>query len=104
MPVIVAVDNPKVVSDMARVAGERKQELNVVVDVDVRLGRCGVKPGEAALSLARLVLEKGLKFRGLMGYEGHVALPPGPEKDRVVVEALKRLEDTRISSSARALA
>lgn len=96
VPVIVAVDNPKVVSDMARVAGERKQELNVVVDVDVRLGRCGVKPGEAALSLARLVLEKGLKFRGLMGYEGHVALPPGPEKDRVVVEALKRLEDTRI--------
>lgn len=96
VPVIVAVDNPKVVSDMARVAGERKQELNVVVDVDVRLGRCGVKPGEAALSLARLVIEKGLKFRGLMGYEGHVALPPGAEKDRVVVAALKRLEDTRI--------
>ena len=46
-PVIVAVDNPKIVSDMARLAGEWKQELNVVVDVDVRLGRCGVKPGEA---------------------------------------------------------
>ena len=45
-PVIVAVDNPNVVSDMARQAGKWKQELNVVVDVDVRLGRCGVKPGK----------------------------------------------------------
>ena len=94
-PVIVAVDNPKVVSDMAKLAGEWKHELNVVVDVDVRLGRCGVKPGEAALSLARLVLEKGLRFRGLMGYEGQVALSPGPEKDQVVHKALKRLTDTK---------
>jgi D-serine deaminase-like pyridoxal phosphate-dependent protein len=95
-PVIVAVDNPKVVSDMARLAGESKNELNVLVDVDVRLGRCGVKPGEPALFLVKLVLEKGLKFRGLMGYEGQVALAPGPEKDRVVCEGLKRLIDTKM--------
>jgi len=94
-PVIVAVDNPKVVAEMARLAGEWKQELNVVVDVDVRLGRCGVKPGEAALALAKLVLEKGLRFRGLMGYEGQVPLSPGLEKDRIVHEALKRLTDTK---------
>lgn len=94
-PVIVAVDNSKVVCDMATLAGEWKQELNVVVDVDVRLGRCGVKPGVAALSLAKLVLEKGLRFRGLMGYEGQVPLPPGPEKDRVVRQALSRLADTK---------
>lgn len=96
VPVIVAVDNPKVVSDMARLAGKWRECLNVVVDVDVRLGRCGVKPGEAALSLTKLVLEKGLRFRGLMGYEGQVALAPGPQKNRVVVEALKRLEDTKL--------
>jgi len=94
-PVIVAVDNPKVVSDMARLASESKTALNVLVDVDVRLGRCGVKPGEPALSLTKLVLGKGLKFRGLMGYEGQVALLPGPEKDRVVCEGLKRLIDTK---------
>jgi D-threonine aldolase len=94
-PVIVAVDNPKVVSDLARLAGEWRHELNVVVDVDVRLGRCGVKPGEAAVSLTRLVLDEGLRFRGLMGYEGQVALPPGPEKERIVHEALQRLTDTK---------
>ena len=93
--VIVAVDNPLVVSDMARAAGEHVHELNVVVDLDVRLGRCGVPPGEAALSLTRLGLAKGLRFRGLMGYEGHIPLPPGAEKQRVVHEALQRLTDTK---------
>ena len=48
-PVMVAVDNPKVVSDMAGLAGDRVGTINVVVDVDVRLGRCGVRTGEAAL-------------------------------------------------------
>jgi len=93
--VIAAVDNPKVVADMARLAGEWKQEIHVVVDVDVRLGRCGVKPGEPALSLTKFVLEKGLRFRGLMGYEGQVPLSPGPEKERVAHDALKRLTDTK---------
>jgi D-serine deaminase-like pyridoxal phosphate-dependent protein len=93
--VIAAVDNPKVVADMARLAGDWKQEIHVVVDVDVRLGRCGVKPGEPALSLTKFVLEKGLRFRGLMGYEGQVPLSPGPEKERVAHDALKRLTDTK---------
>jgi D-serine deaminase-like pyridoxal phosphate-dependent protein len=94
-PVIVAVDNPSVVCDMARLAGKRVHELNVVVDLDVRLGRCGVPPGERALALTKLVLEKGLRFRGLMGYEGHVPVPSGPEKQRVVHDALKKLVDTK---------
>ena len=94
-PVIVAVDNPSVVSDMATKAGDHVHELNVVVDLDVRLGRCGVPPGEAALSLTKFVLSKGLRFRGLMGYEGHIPLPPGPEKQRVVHDALRRLTDTK---------
>lgn len=94
-PVIVAVDNPKIVSDMARLANGRAHELNVVVDLDVRLGRCGVQPGEEALSLVKFVLGKGLRFRGLMGYEGHVRLPEGPEKQQVVQAALKGLIDSK---------
>lgn len=95
-PVIVAVDNPKVVADMARLAGDSRNDLSVLVDVDVRLGRCGVKPGEEALSLAKFVLANGLKLRGLMGYEGQVALSPGPEKERIVCAGLTRLIDTKL--------
>lgn len=96
-PVIVAVDNAKIVADMARCARNRKTELNVVVDVDLGLKRCGVPPGAPAAELAQLVVESGLKFRGLMGYEGHLQPhPPGPEKKRAVSEALQALVQTKV--------
>jgi len=94
-PVIVVVDNPSVISEMAAIAGDRVHELNVLVDLDIRLRRCGVSPGEAAVSLAKTVISEGLRFRGLMGYEGHIPLPPGPEKRRVAHDALQRLVQTR---------
>jgi D-serine deaminase-like pyridoxal phosphate-dependent protein len=94
-PVIVAVDNAKTIADMARRAGDRAKNINVVVDVDLRLKRCGVAPGAAALSLAQFVLEKGLNFRGLMGYPGSFRMVPGPEKEETVRSVLGPLVDTR---------
>jgi len=66
------------------------------VDVDLGLKRCGLPPGEPAAALAKTVVESGLRFRGLMGYEGHLqALLPGPEKERVVTEAMQGLARTK---------
>lgn len=93
--VVVAVDNPHVVADMARLAGGRSSALKVVVDVDVGLHRCGVPPGEAALALTRVVLEKGLSFQGLMGYAGTIKLPPGPERDSAVHSYRRPLLETK---------
>jgi len=96
VPVIVAVDNPKVIAEMARCARNRKAEVNVVVDVDLGLKRCGAPPGEPAAELAKLIVASGLKFRGVMGYEGHLQpRPPGPEKVRVVTEAMEALVGTK---------
>ena len=95
-PVLVAVDNPRVIADMSRLARNRKTEVNVLVDVDLGLKRCGVPPGEPAAELAKLAVESGLNFRGLMGYEGHLQpLAPGPEKERLVTEAMRQLVHTR---------
>jgi D-serine deaminase-like pyridoxal phosphate-dependent protein len=94
-PVIVAVDSTAVVADMARLAGNRRSELNVVVDVNLGLNRCGVAPGADAWALARLVLEKGLTLRGLMGYCGNLRLPNGPEKAQRVTSAMQELVATR---------
>jgi D-serine deaminase-like pyridoxal phosphate-dependent protein len=95
-PVILAVDNPKVVADLARLARNRKTAVNVVVDVDLGLKRCGVSAGEAAVALARTVVGHGLTFRGIMGYEGHLQpLPPGPEKDALVKTAMQSLVETK---------
>jgi D-serine deaminase-like pyridoxal phosphate-dependent protein len=95
-PVIVAVDNASIVAQLATIAKDRVNELNIVVDLDVRLGRCGVQPGDEAVSLTKTVLSKGLRFRGLMGYEGHIHLPDGPEKHQIASNALQLLVDTKL--------
>jgi len=79
--VIVCIDNEKVAAELAREARNRNTQVSVLVDVDTGLHRCGVPPGEPAIRLARSAAGLGLRFRGLMGYEGHVLRkPPGPEK------------------------
>jgi D-serine deaminase-like pyridoxal phosphate-dependent protein len=94
-PVLIAVDNVAAVRDMARLARNRKADVNVLVDIDLGLKRCGVPPGAAAVSMARTIVEHGLRFKGIMGYEGHLQpLLPGPEKQTVVRQAMKTLVDT----------
>jgi len=70
--VMVIVDNPINVKELAAAANARNIELPVLVEVDVGLKRTGVQPGKPALELARTVLaSKGLVFEGLEFYEGN---------------------------------
>ena len=69
--VIVAMDSSHSVRDLARAQRNRKSQIEIVVDIDIGMGRCGVQPGEAALNLAKDAVGEGLGFRGLMGYDGH---------------------------------
>ena len=70
---IVAVDsleNVRELDDAARAHGTRPR---VVIEVNVGMNRCGVDPGEPVLKLARAVTASdGLRFAGLMAWEGHV--------------------------------
>ena len=44
--------------------------LEVLIEIDIGMARCGVEPGEPALALARLIqAEQGLRFVGLQGYD-----------------------------------
>jgi D-serine deaminase-like pyridoxal phosphate-dependent protein len=86
-----------VVSDIACVARKQGKPLSVLVDINVGLNRCGVQPGESACRLAKSAVEKGLRFRGLMGYEGHLqVLPPSDERDQRVHAVAKSLVDSRV--------
>src|SRR5207244_2060190 len=86
----------KIVDAIAAAARKKRIQPGLLVDVDVGLHRCGVQPGEAAVRLAKAVLEKGLQFRGLMGYEGQVLRkPPGPEKVEAASAAMRLLIECR---------
>ncbi|KON30201.1 hypothetical protein AC482_04395 [miscellaneous Crenarchaeota group-15 archaeon DG-45] len=88
----VPVDDASNAKALARAVKGEGVELSVLVDIHMGSGRCGVEPGEPALRLARSIQElKGLRLRGLMGFEGHVSAMEPREKRRVEIERLEGL-------------
>lgn len=65
----LAIDSPETLAVAA--AARHEGHLDVLIDVNVGLPRCGVSP-EAAGALADAARAAGLTVRGVMGYEGHV--------------------------------
>ncbi|MDD5082326.1 MAG: DSD1 family PLP-dependent enzyme [Dehalococcoidales bacterium] len=94
--IMVAVDNPDNVANLSAAAQVGGVTLRVLVEVNVGMNRCGVEPGEPALVLARKVMAApGLKFAGLMGYEGHlVFVTDYQERAARTKTAMRLLTDT----------
>ena len=71
--IIVAVDNYKNADELSAVARAQGASLRILIELDIGLKRCGIKPGEDAVLLAKYVdAAPGLEFCGFMGYEGHL--------------------------------
>ena len=67
----VCVDHPRNVEELSSAAAALEATLDVLVEIDVGNGRCGVPPGGSAVALARRVAAApGLRFRGLQAYHG----------------------------------
>jgi D-serine deaminase-like pyridoxal phosphate-dependent protein len=83
----VAVDSEANVAELGAAARAKGVEIGVVVEVDNGMTRAGVRPGEPAVALSRVVHETpGLQYRGVMGWEGHAAAIRDPAEKRPVVE------------------
>lgn len=91
------VDSEKNVTDLNKYALEEGIVLEVVIEVDVGLGRNGVKPGEPALKFANFIKKcKGLKIVGLQGYEGHlISVHDNDLRKKQTEECMKLLVDSR---------
>jgi D-serine deaminase-like pyridoxal phosphate-dependent protein len=69
--VMVCVDDAANARQLSEIALRRGVVLGVLAEVNVGLDRCGAPPGAPTLKLVREMLKlKGLRFRGVMGYEG----------------------------------
>jgi D-serine deaminase-like pyridoxal phosphate-dependent protein len=93
----VCVDDAANVTDLARAANEAGTTFEVLVEVDIGMGRCGVPPGGSALALARHIqASSGLRFVGLQGYDGHLQmLPDARERQAKCRAGLDQLIATR---------
>jgi D-serine deaminase-like pyridoxal phosphate-dependent protein len=86
---IVAVDSLANAREIDEAAGREGVAVNVIIEVDVGMGRSGSRSVEQTLELAGLVERLPcLRFRGLMGYEGHaVFVADKDERARLAREA-----------------
>jgi len=76
----IAVDDARNAEQLSRAAVDAGAELEVLIEIDVGMGRCGVRSQEEALPLAERIAElPGLTLRGLQAYEGHCMLEPDPD-------------------------
>lgn len=71
--------------------------LNLLVDIDIGMGRTGSRPRVEASQLAAAASQlPGVQIRGIMGYEGHLLKMPDLEEKRAAIfEAMNVLQQTR---------
>jgi D-serine deaminase-like pyridoxal phosphate-dependent protein len=94
--IILSVDDAENIARIAHLAGDARPKVNVVIDLEVGLRRCGAPPQDA-LSLARQARDAGLRVRGLMGYEGHLQkMPDTDETRRLRCDVAALLNRTRL--------
>jgi 3-hydroxy-D-aspartate aldolase len=93
---IAIVDNAEVAENFSRAATAAGTRIRVFVDVDVRLGRSGVAPGEATRALVRQIQRmRELEFLGLMGYEGSMHDLDASEREKQCQLAYEKLVGTK---------
>jgi len=93
---IVCVDQFENAKEISEAAGEHDRKINVLVEIDVGLARCGVKPGKPALELVQKLSQlRHLRFRGVMGYEGGMFIENLEEKKKQTQECNQRLVGTK---------
>lgn len=73
--VMIIVDGVENAGMLAAAARHRGMKADVIVEVNVGINKAGQEPGEPAAKFCKWVTEtEGLKFRGVMGYEGHLQI------------------------------
>lgn len=95
--VTVAVDSGENLRDLAAAAAAQGVTLDVLVEVNTGMNRCGVDPGAAAVRLAQVAADlPGIRFRGIQAYEGHlVGVRDLDERAERVREAMAPIIGTR---------
>jgi D-serine deaminase-like pyridoxal phosphate-dependent protein len=92
----VGIDSMDVATPLGEAAASGGVTLDVMLEVDTGLGRCGAAPGEPLLALAKGVARtRGLRIAGIFTYRGHRANQDleaaGREEGEIMVREADRL-------------
>ncbi len=90
--IIVAVESEFNVRELEHGAVRAGRAIDVIIEVDTGMHRCGTAKPEETIALAQRIKQGPLRYRGIMGYEGHAVLVPEKEKrERIARAALTEL-------------
>jgi D-serine deaminase-like pyridoxal phosphate-dependent protein len=98
--IIVPVDDGANIRELSAAARHYNTTLDVLLDLDVGMGRCGARSLEQLVELAKAVQQSaGLRLRGVFGYEGQVQFIPdrsertkkGRAANQLLVDAARTL-------------
>lgn len=102
----IAVDSALGVDRLAAALAGSLDAIDVLVEIDVGQGRCGVTPGPQALALAQRVAQSpALRFAGLQAYHGRAQhLRSAGERGSAIAAAVQLVRDTQAVFASAGLA
>ncbi|MFN0093282.1 MAG: alanine racemase [Dehalococcoidia bacterium] len=87
--ITVAVESDANIAGLADGMRRSGQRAQAIVEVDSGMHRCGTTEAGETVRLARALVDAGISYRGLVGYEGHaVLLADGQERGEKATAAL----------------
>jgi D-serine deaminase-like pyridoxal phosphate-dependent protein len=93
--ICVSVDNIDNVRELDKAALGHGTHPRAVIEIDTGMQRAGVQPGDA-LGLAKQMADcRGLRFAGIMTWEGHAwSMPLGDERQSTIQNAMTAMLET----------
>jgi len=90
--VIVAVESEMNVRELEEGAERSGQAPQAIIEVDIGMHRCGTANPEETVELAQRLADGPVRYRGIMGYEGHcVLIADAAEREAKTQQSLERL-------------
>jgi D-serine deaminase-like pyridoxal phosphate-dependent protein len=92
--ITTAVETEFNVRELAEGAKRSGQRPAAVIEVDSGMRRCGSPSPAETVRLARLLVDSGIDYRGIMGYEGHMYGQPEAEaRGELITTALATVNE-----------
>jgi D-serine deaminase-like pyridoxal phosphate-dependent protein len=87
------IDDEAIAVQLAQAAAAAKVQVDVFLDLDTGMHRCGIAPGPRALALYKtLAATRGLRIVGIHGYDGHVHDPEKSARTTRAAESFSNVE------------
>jgi len=97
----IAIDAAEPLIVLARAARRAGASVDVLIDLDIGLNRCGVRTIQDTCALAELAARTpGVRFAGLMGYEGRIRQST-PDRAARIATAYARLAEVKAALEAK---